>query len=135
MNPGLGGPAGPVPQTFNEGVHSAPPADLGAGDGRTGSPAPMMDADARTASPGPQAAYGGPYPHKQIAIMTSLLFDVLRVVAEGAARITPSLRIACPHPRVANSVPTLLRTDIDTRRRLTTTAGSGQEMKGWRGGT
>ncbi|KAJ7357947.1 hypothetical protein DFH08DRAFT_653592, partial [Mycena albidolilacea] len=93
MNPGLGAPYrddpnapggayydpyhGPVPQTFNEGVHGAPPADWGgeaiamtqmgraspgpammyAGDGRTGSPAPMMYADARTGSPGPQAAY------------------------------------------------------------------------------
>ncbi|KAJ7357873.1 hypothetical protein DFH08DRAFT_932279 [Mycena albidolilacea] len=65
---------GPVPQTFNEGVHGAPPTDwdgeaitmiqmgradpspgpgvMYTGDGRTGSPAPGMYTDARTTSPG-----------------------------------------------------------------------------------
>ncbi|KAJ7867189.1 hypothetical protein B0H14DRAFT_3132920 [Mycena olivaceomarginata] len=95
MHPGLGGAVprppqravgrdpyrGSVPQTFNEGVHGALPADWGGEaitmtqmgraspspgpgvmytkDGRTGSPAPGMYTDARTTSPGPQAAYGG----------------------------------------------------------------------------
>ncbi|KAJ7435419.1 hypothetical protein B0H11DRAFT_1659511, partial [Mycena galericulata] len=64
---------GPVPQTFNEAVHGAPPPEWGQTEaipmtqmGRGASPAPPMMYDGR-ASPGPQAAYGRASPGPQAA--------------------------------------------------------------------
>ncbi|KAJ7744570.1 hypothetical protein B0H14DRAFT_3897577 [Mycena olivaceomarginata] len=114
---------GPVPQTFNEGVHSGRRrtwarvgADCDDANGARESPGQGMGGRAARADDGcgradgeprTQAAYGGPYPHKQIAIMTSLLFDVLRVVAEEVYSVSNSSFCTALTPTAARITPSL----------------------------